>query len=98
MPKPLSVTDKIGLTGSLDIMLSVAVRVPISTGVNATFMVQLVLVAGSTGTKSESPHVPDRMVKSPGFVPPIVILLIKRSALPEFDRVTSCVALGMLTS
>jgi len=67
--------------------LNVAVRVPETVGLNTTVMMQLAEAARL------DPHVLVEMLKSPGFAPPIAMLLIVIVALPVFFSVAVCDAL-----
>ena len=80
MPVPLSVIAW-GLPAASSAMLTDAVFDPVAVGLNVTEIVQLAPAAtGLTQVVA--------CVKSPEFVPVIVIPVIDKAALPEFVRVT----------
>ncbi len=72
-------------------MLNVAVRAPETVGLNTTVMVQLAEAARLDA------HVLVEMLKSPGFAPPMAMLLIVIVALPVFFSVVVCDALEVPT-
>ena len=75
-----------GLPKALSEMLTAAARAPMAAGMNWTLIVQLPFTA------TELPQVLVT-VKSPGFVPVVVMLAMLRTALPVLVRVTDFVAL-----
>ena len=82
-----------GLPLALSVRASVAARALVAVGVNVTLMVQLVLAASVEGLRGQLFVWP----KSPGFVPPIAMLVIVNGALPVFESVTAWAGLVVLT-
>lgn len=79
--------SKGGLPGALSVMVKVALRVPVPMGANEIGIVQT--TAGATLV----PQVSVPFLKSPLFVPEIVMSAIVRLALPELLSVTDCAVL-----
>jgi hypothetical protein len=82
MPVPLSVTVNVGFAGSLLEIVSPAVLVPMAVGLKVTLIVQFEPAARLA--MQVVVH-----AKSPGFVPPSVMLLIASGAVPVLESVTS---------
>ena len=80
-PKPVRL-DVSGLLPALSVTLNVAARVPVAAGLNVTVIVQLV-PAARLGPQSLL------CAKSPGLVPPIVMLpMVSDALLLAFNKVT----------
>jgi len=90
VPEPERATD-CGLPLALSVMLRVAVRAPLATGVNKTAMVQLLPAA------TEDPQV-STSEKSPGSVPAKAIPETVKVALPVLLKVTTCEELVVSTA
>ena len=71
-----------GLLFALSLMVSVAVRDPVAVALNVTSIAHA--VCGSKAPEQLPPA-----WKSPGFVPPMVMLFMIREALPVFERYTT---------
>lgn len=82
VPRPERATV-CGLLPSESVKFKVAVRVPVAVGPKRMFAVQLAPAA------SVVPQVLLKMVKSPGFAPVKVMLLILMMAVPGFVSVTT---------
>ena len=90
---PVPINETIcGLPGTLSLILSVAVRVPLAPGVKVTPIVQLVFAA------RVAPQVLALTVKSAALLPVRVTLLIVIEAFPELVNVTAWAVLVVLTS
>ena len=87
-PVPESVTVRVGCTGSLLPMESDAARGPPAIGLNATLIVQLVLVAGEIGDGSVALQVVAVIRKSAAPVPVIEVVILASGRLPVFESVT----------
>ena len=85
VPVPLRGTVKVGFTGSLPLIVRLALRAPVTAGVNVTLMVQFAPIPRL------APH-PLVWAKSARFV---TMLLMMRGAVPVLDRVTVCAALAV---
>jgi hypothetical protein len=81
LPVPLSRTV-CGLVGSPSLMDNVAVRAPVTVGLNRTVIAQLLPAARLV------PQVVV-LVKSPGFAPVMVMPVMDKAAAPLFNRVTN---------
>jgi hypothetical protein len=79
-----------GLLGSLSVMVTEAVLVPVAAGVNVTLIVQLAPAA------TELPHVL-LSGKSPMSAPVTAMLVMERAELPVLVRVTVCALLVVPT-
>lgn len=77
---PVSGTD-CGLSGALSVIVTDALRFPGAVGANAIVIVQLALAA------RDASQVMLTGLKSPAFVPVMVMLLIVSAALPLFFKV-----------
>jgi hypothetical protein len=86
VPVPVRLTV-CGLLVAESVKLRLAVRVPVAAGLNTTEAEQLVAAARLV------PHVLLEMLKSPGFVPVIAMLLMLMEELVPFDSVTDCAPL-----
>ena len=82
-PLPLRATV-CGLPLALSVMLTLALRVPVAVGVKVTLMVQVLPAARVLGLLGQVLV----WAKSPAFVPASPMLLMVRSAVPLFLRVT----------
>ena len=80
MPAPLKA---ILVAGAFDVIATDPVRAPTADGVNATTMVQVAFAA----TVPPFAHVPD-LEKSTALVPPTVMVVSIRFAVPVFFNVT----------
>ncbi len=89
VPMPLSDTV-CGLPAALSLMLSVAVRSPTAPGLKVTVIVQLAPASRVAGQLFV-------WVKSPAFVPAMLMPLIVSAALPVLVSVTVWAALVVLT-
>jgi hypothetical protein len=87
VPDPLSV-NAWGLPPALSVMLMLPIRAPVDWGMNVTLIVQLAPAAKLD---------PQLLLwlKSPGFVPAGAMLEMVKAALPVFDNVAVCIALGV---
>jgi hypothetical protein len=85
LPVPVKLTV-CGLLTALSVMLIEAVRLPMAAGLNVTLIVQLPFTA------TELPH-ELVTVKSPGFVPMVLILVMVKLETPVLVRVTDCAVL-----
>jgi hypothetical protein len=74
-----------GLPVALSPTVRLALRLPTAVGVNVTLIVQLVLAASVDGLMGQLFVWP----KSPGFVPPMAMLVMVNGALPVFENVTA---------
>ena len=91
-PVPLSVTD-CGLSPALSLMLTLALRAPVTLGVKVTLIVQLLPAGNVLGLMGQVLV----CAKSPALVPATLIVVIVRSAVPLLVSVTVCAALVVLT-
>src|SRR3989449_777080 len=93
MPIPTSDTN-CGLPGASSVMVTVAVRAPVASGVKLMLIVQL--APGATEPAPVGQVLPAAMAKSPGFKPARTMLVMLRVAVPLLVRVTVCTGLFFL--
>ena len=74
-----------GLPVALSLTARLALRLPAAVGVNVALMVQLALAASVEGLIGQLFVWP----KSPGFVPPMAMLLMVNGEVPVFESVTA---------
>ena len=92
IPVPLSDTV-CGLPLALSLIEMLALRLPVAVGVKVALMLQVPLTARVAGLIGQV----WLGLKSPGLVPPGVMALMLRGAVPLLVRVTDCAPLVVLT-